>query len=79
MRAQRDQPLAQRDDPGIASGRAGFDHEQRVAGLFPHQFGQRALFGVADLTDHVACHDEIGGTRFCQCGAGFAALVADAA
>ena len=35
MRAGRDQLLAQRDDPRIARGRAGFDHQQRVAGLLP--------------------------------------------
>ena len=79
MRARRDQVLAQRDDPRIAGGRTGFDDEQRVAGLFPHQLGERAPFGIADLADHVARHDEVGRIRFRQRGAGFAAFVADVA
>ena len=79
MRTQHDQPLTQRNDPGIAGGRTGFDHQQRVAGLLPHQFGERALFGIADFADHVARHHKVGRIRFGQRGAGFAAFVADVA
>ena len=79
MRAQRDQLLAQRDDPRIAGRRAGLDDQQRVAGLCPHQLGERASLGIADLADHVARHDEVGGIRLRQRGAGFAAFVADVA
>ena len=64
MRAQCDQLFTQREDPRIAGRRAGFDDKQRILGLFPHQFSERASFAIADFADHVARHDEIGGTHF---------------
>ncbi len=79
MRPQRDQPLTQRDDPGIAGRRARFDHEQRVAGFFPHQLSECASLAIADFADHVARHDEVGRIRSGQGGAGFSAFVADVA
>ena len=71
--------LAQRDDPRVARGRAGFDDEQRVAGLLPHQFGERASFAIADFADQVARHDEVGGIRLHKRSTGFAAFIADVA
>ena len=60
---RRDQLCAQRDDPRVARRRAGFDHQQRVAGLRPHQFGQRRPLGLADFADDVARDDEVGWFR----------------
>ena len=79
MRAGGDQMFAQRDDSRIARRRAGFDHQQRIAGLLPHQRGQRALLGGADLADHVAGNDEVGGVGLGQRVAGFATFVTDIA
>ena len=49
MRAGADQLLPHGDDPCIARRRAGLDDQERIAGLCPHQIGERALLGGADL------------------------------
>ena len=77
MGAQRDQSLAQRDDARVARGRAGFDHQQRIAGLLPHQLGERLLLGGPDFADHVTGDDEVGGVGLGQRRSGLATLVAD--
>ena len=73
MRAGCDQLRPQRDDPRIARGRAGLDHQQRVAG-FAHISSASAPFVLADLADHIARHHEIGGISLGQRRAGFAAF-----
>ena len=79
MRACCDQLLAQRDDPRIARRRAGLDDQQRVAGLVPHQLGERGPFAVADSPITIARDDEVGRFGAGERGAGIAALVSDVA
>ena len=77
--AQGDRSLPQRQYSRIAGGRAGFDYQQRVAGLFPHQVGKRFLLGIADLADHVAGNHEIRGIGVGEQTAGLPRLVGHAA
>ena len=43
MGARRDQLLAQSEDARVAGGRAGLDHDQRVARFRPHRFREACV------------------------------------
>lgn len=74
--ALRDQLLAQREDAGVAGGRAGLDHNQRVARLGPHRLRQLTLIGLAEFADDVAGDDEIGLRDLGEVAAGTARQIA---
>ncbi len=56
----------------IAGGRAGLDHDQRVARFRPHRLGELALVALAELADDVARDDEIGLRDLGEVGGGIA-------